>query len=63
MSATVVKDFIKVEGVNTKVSEKLPEAFRNTLAGSVKTATGWFNVKRGLDINNFTKDGTYEVEI
>lgn len=62
-TGTVVKDFIKVEGVNIKISDKLPEAFRNTLAGSVKTATGWFNVRKGLDITNFVKDGTYEVEI
>lgn len=62
-SETVVKDFIKVEGVNTKISDKLPQAFRDTLAGSVKTATGWFNVRKGIDITNFAKDGTYEVEV
>lgn len=60
---TNVTDFIKVEGVNTKVSEKLPEAFRNTLAGSVKTATGWLNVRKGVGIDKFEKGGTYSVEL
>jgi len=62
-AGTIVKDFIKVEGINTKVSDKLPEAFRKTLDGSLKTATGWLNVRQGVDMGNFVKDGTYEVEI
>lgn len=60
---TNVTDFIKVEGINTKISDKLPEAFRNTLDGSVKTTAGWLNVRKGVGIDKFEKGGTYSVEL
>lgn len=63
MSQTLVTDFITVEGINTKVSEKLPEAFRATLDGSIKTSTGWLNVRKGVGIDKFEKGGTYSVEL
>lgn len=54
---TIIKEIIKVDGVNPKASEKFKTA------GGLKVGEKWINVAMGIDMGVFERDGSYEVEI